>query len=81
MAPEIFAGQKLSEKADVFSYGVVMWEVVTGDVPRMRLYRERRWDPRVITTLLHELPVHACPPCAQCCMMIVAQARNGLMTC
>jgi serine/threonine protein kinase len=32
-APEVIRGEKYSEKADVFSFGVIMWEVVTRKQP------------------------------------------------
>lgn len=33
MAPEVLAAEKYTEKADVFSYGVVLWETVTRQCP------------------------------------------------
>eukprot|EP01120_Amphizonella_sp_Union-15-10_P013284 TRINITY_DN6143_c0_g1_i1.p1 TRINITY_DN6143_c0_g1~~TRINITY_DN6143_c0_g1_i1.p1 ORF type:complete len:503 (-),score=74.96 TRINITY_DN6143_c0_g1_i1:23-1531(-) len=33
MAPEVLREEKYSEKADVWSYGVVVWEVVTQEAP------------------------------------------------
>jgi len=33
MAPELFAAGDVSEKVDVFSYGVLLWECFTGCVP------------------------------------------------
>lgn len=33
MAPELFAAGEISEKVDVFSYGVLLWECFTGCVP------------------------------------------------
>ena len=33
MAPEILRGSRYSEKADIFAFGVVMWEVATGRRP------------------------------------------------
>ena len=33
MAPEVIEHKPYSEKADVFSYGVVLWELLTGNVP------------------------------------------------
>ena len=32
-APEILLNQKISEKADVYSFGVMLWEIVTGIAP------------------------------------------------
>lgn len=29
MAPEVIASQKYSEKADVFSYGIILWEIAS----------------------------------------------------
>ena len=39
MAPEIILGQKCTATADIWSLGVVLWELATGEVPirgRMR---------------------------------------------
>ncbi|OQR92389.1 protein kinase [Achlya hypogyna] len=33
MAPEVLGNQKYTEKADVFSFGIVIWECVTGECP------------------------------------------------
>jgi serine/threonine protein kinase len=32
-APEVLSGKRCTEKVDLYSYGVVIWEVCTGDVP------------------------------------------------
>ncbi|KAG9406671.1 hypothetical protein AC1031_002991 [Aphanomyces cochlioides] len=33
MAPEVLGNEKYTEKADVFSFGIVMWECLTGKCP------------------------------------------------
>ncbi|KAK9867625.1 hypothetical protein WJX84_001877 [Apatococcus fuscideae] len=33
MAPEMFEGHSLSEKIDVYSFGILLWECFTGEVP------------------------------------------------
>lgn len=33
MAPEIIRNEPCSEKIDVFAYGVVLWELLTCEVP------------------------------------------------
>lgn len=33
MAPELFGSEKISEKADVFSLGMILWECWTGECP------------------------------------------------
>eukprot|EP00163_Fabomonas_tropica_P006392 TRINITY_DN1595_c0_g1_i4.p1 TRINITY_DN1595_c0_g1~~TRINITY_DN1595_c0_g1_i4.p1 ORF type:complete len:608 (+),score=82.55 TRINITY_DN1595_c0_g1_i4:147-1970(+) len=33
MAPEILKGEKYSEKADVYSYALLLWELLTGEIP------------------------------------------------
>lgn len=35
MAPEILRGEKYTEKADVYSFGVILWEMITGEIPYM----------------------------------------------
>lgn len=42
-APELLADSRVSEKVDIFSLGVVLWEVVTGEMPQ----RGARRMPRV----------------------------------
>ena len=32
-APEMLWGQRCSEKADMYSYGIVLWEICTGETP------------------------------------------------
>jgi len=32
-APEVIKGEKYSEKADVYSFGIIMWEVITRKQP------------------------------------------------
>ena len=33
MAPEVIASQKYSEKADVFSYGIILWQIASRQPP------------------------------------------------
>lgn len=33
MAPEIFSGEKYTEKADVYSFGILLWELWTRQQP------------------------------------------------
>ena len=33
MAPEILRGEPYQEPADVFSFGVILWEMLTGNIP------------------------------------------------
>lgn len=35
MAPEILRGEKYEEAADVYSFGVILWEMMTGEIPYM----------------------------------------------
>lgn len=36
IAPEVFAQRKYNERADVYSFGIVMWELITRQVPPPR---------------------------------------------
>lgn len=39
---QVLAGQECSEKADLWSMGVVLWEIVTGERPHLRQLRPLR---------------------------------------
>jgi serine/threonine protein kinase len=32
-APEVLRSESFDDRADVFSFGVILWEVLTGEVP------------------------------------------------
>ena len=33
MAPEVIANERYTEKADVYSFGIILWEMVTRKIP------------------------------------------------
>ena len=33
MAPEILRGEKYQEASDVYSFGIILWEMVMGEIP------------------------------------------------
>jgi serine/threonine protein kinase len=41
-APELLTGSKCNEAADIFSFGVLLWELVSGEIPRRGKLRELR---------------------------------------
>ena len=51
MAPEIFQGKKYTEKSDIYSFGMIMWEVMTGRRP----FWDRNHDADLIIEILDGL--------------------------
>ena len=33
MAPELFQGRSFTRKVDVYAYGILLWEIVSGNLP------------------------------------------------
>src|ERR1043166_8670782 len=62
MAPEIFQGQKYTTASDIYSFGMIMWEVMTG--------RRPFWDKSHDTDLIIEIVDGLRPP-------IVTNAPEG----
>jgi serine/threonine protein kinase len=62
MAPEIFQGQKYAEASDIYSFGMIMWELMTG--------RRPFWDRSHDTDLIIEIVDGLRPP-------IVTNAPEG----
>ena len=49
-APEVLDGKKYTEKADVYSYSIVLWEMITkkGNMP----FGDERWEAKVEAKVL-----------------------------
>jgi serine/threonine protein kinase len=43
MAPELHQRQPYTQKMDIYSFGIVLWELVSGDIP----FSEVRWDTEI----------------------------------
>ena len=50
MAPEQITGQGLTLKADVFSFGTILWEIATEQIPHFNV----RDDLQAISTAIRE---------------------------
>uniref|UniRef100_A0A0E0IR94 Protein kinase domain-containing protein n=1 Tax=Oryza nivara TaxID=4536 RepID=A0A0E0IR94_ORYNI len=63
MAPELLNGSsnKVSEKVDVFSFGIVMWEILTGEEPYANMHYGAIIGGIVNNTLRPPVPV-SCDP-------------------
>ena len=44
-APEVLLGKPCTEKVDIYSYGVLLWELSAGEAPPGRNLRPLRWAP------------------------------------
>eukprot|EP00026_Physarum_polycephalum_P017687 Phypoly_transcript_18994.p1 GENE.Phypoly_transcript_18994~~Phypoly_transcript_18994.p1 ORF type:complete len:224 (+),score=30.64 Phypoly_transcript_18994:1-672(+) len=52
-APEIFSGSHYSEKADIYSFGIILWELI---------YRKKPWDGLNAMRIIHEVELGNRPP-------------------
>eukprot|EP01133_Synstelium_polycarpum_P008373 gene8373-9840_t len=64
LAPEIIKNLQYTEKIDVYSYGMVIWELITRDVPFDEYFEELKWnsviEDRIINGLRPTIPAE-CP--------------------
>ncbi|KAL2331027.1 hypothetical protein Fmac_018608 [Flemingia macrophylla] len=63
MAPELLNGSsnKVSEKVDVFSFGIVLWEILTGEEPYANMHYGAIIGGIVNSTLRPTIPSHCDP--------------------
>ncbi|GAB4813021.1 hypothetical protein N2152v2_000067 [Parachlorella kessleri] len=62
MAPEMFDGHRVTEKVDVFSFGVLLWEMLTGELPWSQVPAPVQII-YYVGVLQHRPPIPAdCPP-------------------
>lgn len=57
--PELINGGECSEKADIYSFGVILWEIVTAERPFRKQFRAPR------------LELFSCYPCCYRCVMLI----------
>jgi len=60
MAPEVINGEDYSEKADVYSYGIILWEIITRQVPYKGIEQIRVAIEVVNNQMRPEIP-RTCP--------------------
>ncbi len=58
MSPEVIRSENVTAKSDVYSYGVVLWELVTrekpfGDIPIVQVLRRRSLNDTDCPTPTH----------------------------
>lgn len=61
MAPEVIESSLYTEKADVYSYGVLLWEMLTHDIPYKNI-RDVQIAYGVVSQNLRPFIPHDCPP-------------------
>ena len=65
MAPEVIEHKPYGEKADVFSFGIVLWELLTGRVPYSDMTPLQAAVGVVQQGLRPPIPQHVPPALAQ----------------
>ncbi len=51
--PELINGGECSEKADIYSFGVILWEIVTAERPFRKQFRTPRHGPRFCPSFIN----------------------------
>ncbi|GAM19984.1 hypothetical protein SAMD00019534_031590, partial [Acytostelium subglobosum LB1] len=62
MSPEVIRGDVYSEKCDVYSYGIILWEMLTRRLPYEDVVFNCEIERQVLKGRRPELPIPNCPP-------------------
>ena len=68
--PELINGGECSEKADIYSFGVILWEIVTAERPFRKQFRPPQCAPAPVCLGVSQSADHECPAFA-------STARHG----
>ncbi len=56
--PELINGGECSEKADIYSFGVILWEIVTAERPYRKQFRAARYAHALSCCPCSTSPLH-----------------------
>lgn len=76
MAPELLKGQKYNEKADVFSYGLILFEIIIRKKPEADLFRQHDFSAN--TKAIEEQVPKDCPEALSALMLACLKANPAL---
>ena len=84
-APEMLWGARCTEKADIYSYGIVLWEICSGLAPergRLRDLRQARRCCRCYCRPMLPLPppAAAAAPCCHCRLVLLPNRLPVLLS-
>lgn len=90
VAPEVILGGRVTHKADIFSFGVVLWEIVTlerpawrGNLRDIRCARPKHPHPEMSSSLLVTSAMHPCKTLDHviCCSPVLASCFGYCVPC
>eukprot|EP01132_Coremiostelium_polycephalum_P006275 gene6275-7818_t len=77
LAPEIMMNNQYNEKVDVYSFAIVLWELISRDIPFEEYYDDLKWnsilEDKIINGMRPTIP-HECP---QEMKTLIADCWNG----
>ncbi|GBB95919.1 hypothetical protein RclHR1_26430003 [Rhizophagus clarus] len=73
LAPEVLRGEKYTKAADIYSLGVIMWEITTGDKP----FCDRSHDNRLAIEICSGLRPKLMPGTPECYAQLMQKCWNA----
>ncbi|KYQ91841.1 WD40 repeat-containing protein [Tieghemostelium lacteum] len=77
LAPEIMLNKQYTEKVDIYSYGIILWEIITRELPFEDVYDQYKWNSILEEKIMAGLRPKIPDECPLLMRLLIADCWSG----